>query len=322
MNDILAPIVFFAYNRPAHTTYSLQSLFKNHLASESTLFIYCDGPKPGATVESLKNIKEVRRIVKEKQWCKEVKIIEADSNIGLAESIRTGVSEVIQINGKVIVLEDDIICSPAFLNFMNIALNHYEKRKTVFSITGYNLPHSKMQIPSDYNYDVWVCLRNGSWGWATWEDRWEHIDWDLSAFDTLQLNKYMQEAFNRGGEDVFPMLQAQKSNFLNIWSIQFTLAHFVNHAVSIVPTISYVDNIGLDGSGDNCSTNQSFRNKNLNNNIHPRLIDVLYEDKRLINSFYSASYPKKRPLWKKISNKISRMMGGNNLFRIKKKVYC
>ncbi len=66
----------------------------------------------------------------------------------------------------------------------------------------------------------------------------------------------MQDAFNRGGDDVFEMLQMQKSGKLNIWSIQFTMAHFViSFSFYYSPTISYVDNIGLDGSGENSRTN-------------------------------------------------------------------
>jgi len=322
MNNMLAPIVLFAYNRPLHTGHTLSALQKNKLADQSTLYIYCDGPKENASKETIENIKEVRRIVNEKQWCKEVFIIEAEFNKGLANSIQNGVSDIIKKHGSVIVMEDDLITSPAFLMYMNRALDFYINRKSVFSISAYNLPSEKMIIPDDYDYDVYVSLRNGSWGWATWEDRWAQVDWSVEHYNTMLKSKQLQEAFNRGGDDVFEMLQMQQSGKLNIWSIQFTMAHFVNHAVSIVPTVSFVDNEGLDGSGENCGTNLSLRNNSLNTNENIRFLDILYEDKRIVNAFYNANCRTKRPLWQKTVNKVSRIMGGKNIFVIKKKIYC
>ena len=322
MDTTLSPIVLFAYNRPFHTERTLNQLQKNKLAAESILYIYCDGIKENAPDKTIQNIKEVRKIVKEKQWCKDVFIIESEHNKGLSQSIKTGVSEIIEKYGRVIVMEDDLITSPAFLSFMNKSLDYYSNRKTVFSIGGYNMPSTMMKIPDDYDYDVFVCLRNESWGWATWADRWNQIDWNVLNYNTMLQNPQLQEAFNRGGDDVFEMLQAQQTGKLDIWSIQFTMAHFVNHAVSIIPTVSYVDNSGLDGSGENCTPNDSLWNNQLNTNEDIQFLNILYEDKRIINAFYNANCKIKRPLWQKILNRLSRLLGRKNVFVIKKKIYC
>lgn len=318
----LAPIVLFVYSRPWHTEQTLNALMQNKLAAESTLYIYADGAKENATQETLDNINEVRTIIRAKQWCKEVIISESEGNKGLALSIQSGVTEIVEKHGKVIVMEDDLLTSPAFLTYMNSALDQYQSRNSVFSISAYNLPAEKMPIPREYNYDVYVSLRNGSWGWGTWKERWNQIDWDVSQYQTMLSNPQLQNAFNRGGDDVFEMLQMLQSGTLNIWSIQFTMAHFVNHAISIIPTFSYVDNLGLDGSGENCSINQTYRNDKLNTNEDIRFLDILYEDNRIINAFYSANCRTKRPLWQKIINKVSRILGGKKIFVIKKKIYC
>ena len=263
----------------------------------------------------------VNKIVNEKQWCKEVIIIKSLHNKGLAASIKNGVSEVLNKHGKVIVLEDDLVTSTAFLTYMNKALVYYENRKSVFSISGYNLPAKKMAIPEDYEYDVYVSLRNGSWGWGTWMDRWLQVDWSVSNFNTYAKNYQIIKAFNRGGDDVYPRLESQQIGKLNIWSILFTAAHFENHAVSIVPTVSYVDNIGLDGSGENCKPNATLSHTSLNEKENIKFLHVLYEDERLINAFYSANCHKKRPLFQKIINRCSRILGGENIFTIKRKIY-
>lgn len=322
MKDTLAPIVLFVYNRPVHTRFALQALQKNFLASESKLFVFCDGPKNNSSNEAKKNIDEVREVVKSAKWCGEVEIIESVSNKGLGPSVREGVSNIVEEYGKVIVLEDDLITSPAFLTYMNKALAYYSHRKAVFSISGYNLPPRKMKTPIDYPYDVFACLRNASWGWATWDDRWKQIDWDTKAYTDMLQNPFMKKAFNRGGDDVFGLLDGLKTGKLNIWSIQFTLAHFANHAVTISPLVSYVDNLGLDGSGENCGTSEALRVENLNQKTDLNFLDVIYEDERLINAFYNAACIKRRPLWQKIINKLSRPLIGKNIYELKGKIYC
>jgi len=317
----LAPIVMFVYKRPLHTEKTLQFLKKNSLAKDSILYIYADGPKDNDNNETLEKIKSVRSIIRSEAWCKEVIINESDFNNGLAASIRNGVSEVIEKYGKVIVLEDDLVCSKAFLSYMNQALDYYTDKESVFSISGYNLPPERMAFPKNYPYDVYVSLRNGSWGWGTWKNRWDKIDWEVKTYPTLLQQPAMQEAFNRGGDDVFEMLKMQQEGKLNIWSIQFTLAHFVHHAVSIVPVVSYVNNIGLDGSGENCSINPIYNNQKLNNKEEIRFLDILYEDKNIINAFYSANCHKKRPLWQKGINFLFRKLGKRPPFVIKKKIY-
>lgn len=320
MENVNAPVVLFVYNRPWHTEQTLGALTKNKLADKSILHIFCDGPKESASQDQIGNIQKVREVVKKQQWCGEVIINESEENRGLAASIRNGVTDIVQRYGKVIVIEDDLITSPAFLVYMNKALNFYEGYKSVFSISAHSLPPTKFATPENYKYDVFVGLRNSSWGWGTWADRWEQVDWQVSAFHEMQADLNIQQAFNRRGDDVFEMLQKQQNGELDIWSIQFTVAHFVNHAVSIIPTRSYVDNIGLDGSGENCSISETMKNDVLCDNEDIRFINILYEDKRIINSFYSAHCRKKRPLWQKICNRLGRIFLNRNIFLIKKKI--
>jgi GT2 family glycosyltransferase len=109
-----APIVLFAYNRPQHLKLTLESLHKNELANESDLYIYIDGPKSNATEEQLQKIEAVKQVANEKQWCKNVFIIDSASNKGLAKSIIEGVTKIVNEFGKVIVVEDDVLLSSYF----------------------------------------------------------------------------------------------------------------------------------------------------------------------------------------------------------------
>ena len=321
---MLSPIIVFAYNRPAHLQQTLDALCKNLEASESTLYIYCDGPKADATEKNLASIRETRFVAHSASGFKEIHIIEADRNKGLAKSIISGVSEILQEYGRVIVLEDDLLTSPFFLHYMNSALDFYDKRKSVFSISANRPPVRKMSIPDDYPYDVFVSLRSFSTGWATWIDRWEQVDWTMSYLDDF-LSHYEQiNAFNRGGDDMTEMLQLQRDGKIDSWAIQFSFAHFFHHAIAILPCVPYVDNIGFDGSGVHSGKESKglYRNNLDSTPEMPRFLDVLYEDRRIIDAFYNSYVRKRRPIWQKAINWVFRRMSMKPPFVIKGRVFA
>ena len=319
----LAPIVLFVYNRPYHTEQTLRILSENIYADQSHLFVFCDGPKNGDNGEQISNIQKVRDIVKSKKWCGSVSIIESNENKGLSRSIIAGVTEILNQFGKAIVLEDDLRTSPWFLKFMNEPLSYYESRKSVFSIGACRPPLSKMQIPCDYEYDVFVGLRSYSWGWATWKDRWDQVNWSMEYMVSFLNHPEQIKAFNRAGEDMTDLLQMQYDGKIDSWAMRFGFAHFYNHAIAILPCVSYVDNIGFDGTGTHCGKISSldFSDDILIAPENCRFLDILYEDSRIINAFYSSFYPGRRPLWQRACNFIARYFGKKPPFVIKKKVY-
>ncbi|MCE5332609.1 MAG: glycosyltransferase family 25 protein [Bacteroidales bacterium] len=318
----LAPIILFAYNRPWHTEQVLAALKKNQLADQSHLIIFVDGPKAKATAEQLLNIEEVRKVVQKDKWCGSVEYHISETNIGCRDSIISGISQTLEKYEAAIILEDDIVTSPYFLQFMNTCIHFYKEEKAVFSISGMNLPEHRMSLPDDYDYDVYVSLRQLNSGWATWKDRWQKINWSLDFLPAFLKNKNLVNSYSRGGDDLVPMLIEQVEGKTDAWDIQFTYNHFIHHAVSILPRYSYINNIGGDGSGTHHWDANADLHFDLSKAIkEPRLLDVIYEDKRIINAFYNAFCAKRRPIWQKAVNRLSRMFGGENLFVIKKKIY-
>ena len=321
---MLAPVIVFSYNRPNHLRQTLETLAKNDLAQESVLYIFCDGAKPGATEEQRQRIVENRNVAHSAEGFKEVFVVEAPHNKGLANSIIDGVTDVINKYGKVIVLEDDLLTSPFFLDYMNSALDFYEFRPGVMSISANRPPMEELEIPKEYPYDVFVCLRSYSTGWATWKNRWNQVDWSMDYLDELLKHPEQIEAFNRAGDDMTKMLLLQRHGKIDSWAIRFSFAHFKEHLVAILPCISYVDNIGFDGSGihSGVNTTNEYRN-NLSLSVkEPRFVDLIYEDSRIINAFYNRFCEKKRPLYQRVVNALFRKLGKKPPFVIKKKVYA
>jgi GR25 family glycosyltransferase involved in LPS biosynthesis len=318
------PIVLIAYNRPNHTYKVLASLQNNELANESTLYIYIDGLKQGANEIEIAKHNEVIAVAQKTKWCAEVIIHISEQNRGCRFGPIFGINEVLKNHEAVIILEDDIVTSTYFLQFMNESLNYYKNYQSVFSISGFNLPEKRIPIPKDYEYDVYVSLRQQNWGWGTWANRWQQVNWNKDYITGFLTNQQQVEAFNRGGDDLSKMLKEEFDGKSQAWDIQFSFAQFFYHAVSIIPCRSYTQNIGLDNSGTH-TIDQS--DAQLNSDIskapkNARLLPVIYQDKRFINAFYNNYTYTKRPIWQKIINRISRLFGGKNVFVIKKKIYA
>ena len=280
-NSKFSPIIIFVYNRPKHTEQTVAALKNNLLASESDLFIFSDGPK----IENDEKVREVRDYIKTIEGFKSVTITERDENLGLANSIISGATEIIGKFHRVIVLEDDLVTSKYFLKYMNQALEFFQPQKNVVSISGYNYPDTLIKMPEGYGKELFLSYRFGSWGWGTWKDRWEKIDWSVKDFEKFKKDKELQENFNRGGQDMSQMLIRQMNGDIDSWAIRFDYAHFKNNSYSVRPVKTLVANIGMDGSGVHCEE-ISDRCKDEIADVLPK-IESLELDDKVTNAFRS-----------------------------------
>ncbi len=242
----LAPIALFVYNRPEHTRRTVESLRANDLAQQSDLFVFADGAKTNSGAAAVGAVREYIRAI---AGFKSVTITERDRNLGLADSVITGVTQLVEKFGRVIAVEDDLLTSSDFLVFMNSALERYLDEARIFSVSGFNFA---VNTPHDYPYDVFCSCRCSSWGWGTWWDRWEKADWSVSDYESFSRDKVRQRSFNRGGEDLSRMLALQMAGKIDSWAVRWAYTHFIHNSTALLPVVSRVYNIGLDGSGVHC----------------------------------------------------------------------
>lgn len=249
MKDSLAPIIIFTYRRLINKT--IKSLLNNELAKYSDLYIFSDGSK---NKKDLEDVIAIRKYLQTIGGFKSIKIIESLNNKGLASSIIHGSSEVLNKYSKVIVLEDDLIVSTDFLEYMNNALSFYENKELIWSISGYgpNLPCLK-----SYDDEFYLSVRSSSWGWATWKDRWDKVDWEVKSFSKLKKDKSIQTEFNVGGNDMYKMLELQMLGKIDSWAIKWCYSQFKFNTYTVYPKRSKVIN---NGFGDEKGTHNSGSN--------------------------------------------------------------
>ena len=304
----LAPIAMFVYNRPEHTLRTLEALANNPEAKDSILYVYSDGPKENASYEELEQIKATRNLVRQQQWAQEVILLEREKNIGLAASIINGITEVVNRYGKIIVLEDDIVVSKGFLNYMNSALDIYKDISDVMHISGFMHPINSSNLPNTFFYNV-----NSCWGWGTWSDSWvlyennphilqnrllecEEIDWE--KYNGFQGNEYYKQ------------LLLNISGQMNTWAVKWHTSLFLNKGKAVHPKISLTRNIGFDNTGVHCGKNNSFSEMEILDFIE---IDTneLIKDYNLINSRIQSSFltqSRKISVVRKIKNLLKKII--------------
>ena len=239
-----APVVLFAYRRPDHLRRALDSLAANPGADRTALSIYCDGAKSAMDREAVEQVREIARGMQGSAMFASVRVIERDHNIGLAASVISGVTQTLEDHESVIVMEDDLVVSPDFLEYMNQSLELYANNEEVISIHGfmYSVPPVLPQT---------VFLRGADcWGWATWRRGWE-----IFEPDSQKLLKELDKSPDRAEFDfngAFPyrqMLKNQAAGTIDSWAIRWYASAFLANKLTLYPGQSLVENIGQEGSG-------------------------------------------------------------------------
>jgi hypothetical protein len=248
----LAPIIIFTYNRPLHTRKMLQALENAELAQDSEVFIFSDGAKNAQVIE---HVNKVRAIIAEPWNFKKITLIERERNLGLAQNVISGVSEIIKQYGKVIVLEDDLEISKVGLRYFNDALDAYEHEEKVMEISGYMYPVKDAdKLPETFFFRV-----ANSWGWATWERAWSKYNPDIEAliadFDNDKIKRFSIEHT----ENFWKQVKEYKAGKINSWAIRWYLTLFNNDGLALYPRQSMIQNMGTDGSGTHSDADNAYK---------------------------------------------------------------
>lgn len=239
-----APILLFVYNRPEHVRQCIASLQANELAAQSPLFIYSDAAK---TPESREGVEQTRQFIRTIQGFKEVTIIEREQNWGLARSIIDGVTTQVNRFGRVIVMEDDLIAAPYFLQFMNDALETYKDEPRVGHIQGCDFTQDA-SLP-----DTFLIKWTGSWGWATWDRAWKLFNPNGKELLRQLEERNLTRRFDFNGTYGYTrMLRRQIEGKNNSWAIRWNTSLFLADILSLNAGRSLIQNNGFDGSGTNC----------------------------------------------------------------------
>jgi hypothetical protein len=233
----LAPVAVFAFRRPGLTRELLESLRRNPEIAETDVTVFVDGPR---------NEDEARLV---QATCEAVlgsdipslRLVRRDRNLGLSESVRAGVTELCEVHGRVVVLEDDLVVSSTFLRYMNAALDRYADAEDVMHVTGFMY---NVTLPTALDAAAFPAAT--PWGWATWKRAWRHYDHGASRASEVLDDPYRRHEFSlHGSYDWARILELDREGRVSSWDARWYLSMFLRGGMQVAPSRSLVENRGF-----------------------------------------------------------------------------
>lgn len=298
------PIVLFAYNRARHLREVVESLVRNNLAKDSRLIIFCDGAKGEFDRAKVEEVREYVSSIKESKdsFKRGVELNFREKNLGLADSIILGVSEVFKRFPRAIILEDDIVVSPVFLEYMKLALDRYANEPKVFSISAWNYPIDGSDLGDCFFWRIPHC-----WGWATWRDRWELFRRDLQWVGANFTKEDIRYINLDGYASYYNDFLLNTNGKIKTWAIFNYLIAYKYNALTLMPSLSYIKQIGFDGSGVHCGSEDIMNASSMNTKFPITFPRYIEESRIALSRIQNFHLSLKKPLALRVKNKMLRL---------------
>ena len=154
---------------------------------------------------------------------------------------------------------------------MNDALNLYANSENVASISGYMYPINSKSFSNDYFFLNLI----ESWGWGTWKRAWNNFETDNVKLKKEINERKLVSKFNfSSGISYYKMLNDNIKGLNDSWAIRWYASTFLKNMNTLFPSKSFVKNIGIDNSGENCNYTT----------VYDSLINLDYKPLKKINS--------------------------------------
>ena len=254
------------YNRPNKVKDLLNSMKQIDL-SKFKLFFFVDGPK---NQNDIILINRSIQIIKKFMGKKTFKIFLQKKNLGLKKHWIYCMNQTFLTVNKAIFLEDDLILSDKFFDFIYMGLNKYEKNKKIKSICG----HVPIKISAqNKSFFAW---RPSVWGFGTWKRTWIECKKFMKNSNKLNFNYKFKKNLLKHGKDLHIALGKNIINKQNTFGVWWAVNIITKKGLNLYPSETLVNNNGFDGSGSNCSKTNFFK-QSLNKKIKPTTMPKLVE---------------------------------------------
>lgn len=241
---VITPIAVFCYNRPQHLHAALEALRRCDEYEKCPLYIYCDAPSQESDVIDAKATQATAYA-----WTKLYggTVVVREKNYKF-QNIVLGVTEICDRYGSAIVIEDDIIVAPDFLQYIRRGLDKYKDSEKVMLISGQMYPDV---LPK--NSSPVFLPKTFIWGWATWQRAWrQYNDWDPQEAQKALEDRLWRYRFNCNG--MFPFTDTLEKVLRDpdyTWDVQWNFVVFNTGGLGLYPPRSLIWNAGVSGGVHN-----------------------------------------------------------------------
>ena len=168
---------------------------------------------------------------------------------------------------------------------MNDALSLYANSVNVAGISGYMYPIDSKNFSNSFFFLKLI----ESWGWGTWKRAWNNFEKDSLRLKKKIDEKKLANQFNFGsGISYYKMLEDNINGLNDSWAVRWYASTFLKNMYTLFPSKSFVKNIGIDNSGENCNYTTVYDSSiNLEyNKLEKNNISELFSDRLLIQAFF------------------------------------
>ena len=299
------PIILFAYNKHELTGRVLPALANNILAKDSDLTVFLDVP----IISDLIKTEELHSLIKGyTRNFKSLTIIQRPHNFGLFGNITSGITEVLNNAEACIVLEDDIITSPFFLQYMNDGLDFYKSNPKVFSLSSLNFFTGT--VGETFFSEVADC-----WGFAIWKRSWDLINFNsqellkevnIKTFSNVNLHSL---DVNVGNTYNWKLLLEDTANGIrNSWAVCMHVTAILHNQLSLYPGICLSQHIE-DANSENGQSDIKFKVSYRKISVASCKVKVDEHNRQRIK----IAYKKQNSIGSKIKRKLHEMLNSVHL---------
>jgi len=297
-HSLKTAVLFLVFNRPDTTKQVFEAIRQ---AKPPRLYVAADGPRDDKPGEQEK-CEQVRRIATQVDWDCEVKTLFRDKNLGCRIGVSTAIDWFFENEEEGIILEDDCLPSQSFFWFCEELLERYRNDMRVWHIAGNNFHNSWIR---DKDYSYYFSYYGSIWGWATWLRAWNYYSCNMNGYNEIKTKEYLNDLFGNKKESEFRIANFDAiKNGLDTWDFQWAYTKFINSALSIVPNVNLIKNIGFNHDAAHTVISDGRENMIINNIIFPiKHPFFVIRDKKSDDKFFK-SIDNSRNILKKIKNRI------------------
>lgn len=235
-----SPILFLVFNRPDTTERVFEAI---RAARPPRLYVAADGPRDGKPEEALR-CEAVRRIATAVDWPCELTTLLRPNNLGCKRAVSSAITWFFEHEEEGIVLEDDCLPDPSFFPYVDELLDRYREDTRVMCISGDNFISSHWTPATSYYFTRYPHI----WGWATWRRAWHHYDADMKDWHTIDKSAFMSRqlpTLARARAHWRRIFDQVSTGRIDTWDYQWTYACWKQDALSCMPCVNLITNIGF-----------------------------------------------------------------------------
>ncbi|MDP3189154.1 glycosyltransferase family 2 protein [Limnobacter sp.] len=241
-------VLMLVFNRPDVTEQVFQAVRQ---ARPPRLYVAADGPR-SSRPDDRQTTAQVREVFAHVDWPCEVHTRFLEENLGCRNAVSSAIDWFFEHEEQGIILEDDVLPSPAFFPYCDTMLERYKDDERVFSVVGNNLVEPWYKHAESYFFSKVFFV----WGWASWRRAWQHYDVNMASWPTSKKQQNLLQ--------LLPTLRLHAAywklvfdlaykNQISTWDHQWTYTHWENQALCVTPAQNLVRNIGFGGDATHTS---------------------------------------------------------------------